>query len=360
VVYINQDESGYLERLLALLKLDEVDSYVGSRINSSLSFRELVEEIAQNGGGFQSLRIVGSQILSLFLGELAEGKTLLLQMLLIACLFAVFQRLLIRQDTYVSQMSFFVVYGAVILLLMESFLLVSGVAESGISNLTDFLQLLVPAYATTLMLSGNAASAGIFYEMMFAVIYLLEWALGHLIIPGIHIYVLLLLMDHFFVEHKFSKLAELIASGIRFFRKIAIGGVLGFGVVQSLLAPARDRISQSTVLKTLSVLPGVGGSVELAEEVLLSCGMLVKNSVGVAGLVILLIICLTPVVKVLCFCFLYKLIAAVLEPVCDPRILGAVGGVAKGSSMFFEILVDSMLLFLIIVALVTASTSFIY
>jgi stage III sporulation protein AE len=167
-------------------------------------------------------------------------------------------------------------------------------------------------------------------------------------------------MDHFFVEHKFSKLAELIASSIRFFRKIAIGGVLGFGVVQSLLAPARDRISQSTVLKTLSVLPGVGGSVELAEEVLLSCGMLVKNSVGVAGLVILLIICLTPVVKVLCFCFLYKLIAAVLEPVCDPRILGAVGGVAKGSSMFFEILVDSMLLFLIIVALVTASTSFIY
>jgi stage III sporulation protein AE len=65
-------------------------------------------------------------------------------------------------------------------------------------------------------------------------------------------------------------------------------------------------------------------------------------------------------VKVLCFSFLYKLIAAILQPVSDPRILGAVNGVAKGSAMYFEIMVDSMLLFLITVALVTASTSFIY
>jgi stage III sporulation protein AE len=357
---MNYDDSGYLEQLLALLKLDEIDSYVSARVNTQLSFRELVEQLVDSGGIIAGVRSIGEWIFSLFLGELAGGKTLLLQMLLLTCLFAVFQRLLFRPDAYVSQISFFLVYGAVIMLLMESFLLVSGVVESGISDVTNFLQVLVPAYATTLMICGNAASAGIFYELMFAVAYLLEWTLTKFIVPGIHIYVLIMLMDNFFVEHKFSKLAELIASAIHFFRKIAIGAVLGIGVVQSLLAPARDRISQSAVLKSLSVLPGVGNGVRLAEEVLLSCGMLVKNSVGVAGLVILLLVCISPVVKVLCFSFLYKLIAAILQPVSDPRILGAVNGVAKGSAMYFEIMVDSMLLFLITVALVTASTSFIY
>jgi stage III sporulation protein AE len=360
VIDIEYEESGYLERLLALLKLDEVDSYIGSQLNGGLSFRELVEQLVENGGVTGGIKDIGNWIVTLFFGELADGKTLLLQMLMLACLFAVFQRLLLRPDAYISQMSFLGVYGAVMMLLMESFLLVSQVVESGISDVTNFLKVLVPAYATTLMLCGNAATAGIFYEMMFALSYVLEWALARFIIPGIHIYVLLVLMDNFFVEHKFSRLADLIASVIGFFRKIAVGGVLGIGVVQSLLAPARDRISQSAVLKSLSVLPGVGNGVRLAEEVLVSCGMLVKNSVGVAGLVILLLICLTPVIKVLCFTFLYKLIAAILQPVCDPRILGAVGGVAKGSTMYLNIMVDSMLLFLITVALVVASTSFIY
>jgi stage III sporulation protein AE len=357
---IDYEESGYIEKLLALLQLDSVDSYVQNESAGQLSFRELVEQMVADGSGGMNFKNIAGQVFSLFFGELAEGKTLLVQILLLACLFAVFQRILVRPDAYVSQMSFFVVYGAVILLMMESFLLVSEVVESGISDVTGFLQVLVPAYATTLMLSGNAATAGIFYEMMFGLIYLLEWALKQFIVPGIHIYVLLTLMDHFFTEHKFSKLAGLIASGIRFFRKIAVGGVLGIGAVQSLLAPARDRISQNAVLKTISVLPGVGNGAALAEEVLVSCGMLIKNSVGVAGLVILFFFCLTPVVKVFCFSFLYRLIAAILEPVCDPRILGAVNGVAKGSTMYFEVMTDSMLLFLITIGMVTASSSFIY
>lgn len=337
-----------------------MDAYLSEHIDGNLSFYELVAQNVASEGKLQGVKNVGKQIWELFFAELAGGKTLLLQMLLLSCLFAFFQRLLVKPDAYVSQMSFFIVYGAVILLMMQSFLLVSAVVESGMTDVTGFLQVLVPAYATTLMLSGNTASAGMFYELMFALIYLLEWTLKHMVVPGIHMYVLLELMDHFFAEHKFSKLADLIATVVRLFRKVAIGGVIGISAIQSLLAPARDRISQSAVLKSVSVLPGVGNGFHLAEEVLLGCGMLVKNSVGVAGLVVLLILCMTPVIKVLCFTFLYKIIAAILQPVCDPRILGAVNGVAKGSSMYFDVIVDSMLLFLIAIAMVTASTSFIY
>lgn len=359
-IAIGSEESNYLQKLLELLQLDSVDSYLGSHFTGNMSFYEMVTQTVANGGHVLQMQDIGKYVEAIFWGELANGKTLLLQMLILACMFAFFQRLFLQTDFYVSQMSFFIVYGAVIILMMESFLLVSNVVVAGIRDVTGFLQVLVPAYATTLMLSGNAASAGIFYEMMFALIYLIEWAIKAFLVPAVHIYVLIELMDYFFLERKFSKLADLIASGIRLFRKVAMGGVLGIGAVQSLLAPARDRIAQSSVLKTLSVLPGVGNGFHLAEEVLLSCGMLVKNSVGVVGLMVLLFLCLSPVVKVVCFCFLYKLIAAILQPICDVRILGAINGVAKASSMLGDIILDSVLLFLITIAMVTASTSFIY
>lgn len=41
-------------------------------------------------------------------------------------------------------------------------------------------------------------------------IYLLELAMKFVFVPGVHIYVLLIMMDHMFEERRFLKLAELI------------------------------------------------------------------------------------------------------------------------------------------------------
>ena len=128
---------------------------------------------------------------------------------------------------YVSNMSFLVVYGAMMLLLMQSFLLLHQVLQDGMQMVIDFLEALVPAYATTLMLSGNAASAGIFYEMTFGMVLLLESAFKLFLVPAIHVFVLLELVDHLFEEEKLSKLAELIESGIGICIKIAVGSAIG-------------------------------------------------------------------------------------------------------------------------------------
>ena len=76
---------------------------------------------------------------------------------------------------YVSQMSFFIVYLGVVLLLLQSFALISEVGvDQGIDRLVAFMTAFVPLYAATLFCSGNAASAGSFYQLAFGLMYLLE------------------------------------------------------------------------------------------------------------------------------------------------------------------------------------------
>ena len=224
----------------------------------------------------------------------------------------------------------------------------------------DFLEALVPAYATTLMLSGNAASAGIFYEMTFGMVLLLESALKLFLVPAIHVFVLLEFVDHLFEEEKLSKLAELIESGIAICIKIAVGSVIGISTVQSFLTTAKDRISGNMILKSVSMLPGVGNTIGSAGEIVLGCGILIKNSVGVAAVIVLLVVCLLPLVKIFSFTFLYRLIVALLQPVADQRLVECVHGVARGSTLYLKIMVNTMLLFMIVISMVTASTSFIY
>ena len=106
--------------------------------------------------------------------------------------------------------------------------------------------------------------------------------------------------------------------------------------------------------------PGIGGSVRAVSEIIVSAGTLVKNSVGVAAMLLLFGICLFPLLKVGVMAFFYKLSAAVVEPVADKRIAETMNGVCRGSVLLAKILLTSVLLFLLTIAMVTASTSFIY
>lgn len=354
----NMDTTDYLETIFEELRLEQLDSYITDQIPVKMSFSSLVEMLVYEGVDSLDAGTIGKWFFDLFFYEISAAKPLFIQMLVFATLFAVLNRFFVNCKRYVTDLSFFIVYSAMMTLLMQSFLLVGNVVQEGVQEVCTFLSTLVPAYASTLLLSGNISSAGCFYELSFGIICLLEWAMKLVFLPGIQIFALLVLFDHLFEEKKFTRFAELLESVIKSVLKVAVSAVFGLGVVQSLLTPARDRISQSTVLKTLTVLPGVGNGVHFAEEVILGCGTLVKNSVGIAGVVLVFLLCLTPIVKVLSIHVMYKVLAAVLQPVADKRIANCVQGISKGSALYLRLMTDTMLLFLITISMVTASTSF--
>ncbi len=196
--------------------------------------------------------------------------------------------------------------------------------------------------------------------MAFGIIYLLEIGMKFIFLPGIHIYVLLMMMDNLFEETRLSKLAQLLEDGILWVLKIGLAAVVGLGVVQSLIAPAKDRLSTSGLYHGLSAIPGVGNTFGATGEILVGCGIMIKNSLGVAALVILFVICLAPVLKVFCFHIMYRFAAAILMPFCDKRIAQCVHDVGKGCGIYLKLLTDAVLLFFLTISMITASSSFIY
>lgn len=363
-----EDADDYLDAIVGKLNLTEVDSFTEKKLPERYQFSDMVHDLIDDygtsgtGKGSQTewLGHIGKYILDLFFYEMSVSKPLFVEMILLAILFAVTNRVSMTCSKYVSNMSFLVVYGAMMILLMQSFLLVNEVLQEGLNAVMEFLRVVVPAYATTLMLSGNAASAGIFYEMTFALVLIIESAMKYVLVPAIHIFVLLEFLDHLFEEEKLSKLAELIESGVGVALKLAFGSVIGISTVQSLLTTAKDRVSGNVVLKSISMLPGIGNTLGSTGEIVLGCGILVKNSIGIAAVLILLFLCLMPIVKIFAFTFLYRFVVALLQPVADKRIVECIQGVARGSTMYLKLMVDTMLLFMIVISMITASTSFIF
>ena len=97
-----------------------------------------------------------------------------------------------------------------------------------------------------------------------------------------------------------------------------------------------------------------------AGEIILSCGMLIKNSVGVIGVLILFLVAVIPVLKIGLFWSMYQLLAIVLQPVADKRIIECISVVTRGCELYLKLILYSMMLFFVLFSMVTIATSFIF
>ena len=86
---------------------------------------------------------------------------------------------------------------------------------------------------------------------------------------------------------------------------------------------------------------------------------MIKNSMGAAALLVLVILGLEPVLKVLCFHVMYRLASAVLQPFCDKRLAESIAGVGKGCGIYLKIMWNALLLFFLTISMIAASTGFI-
>lgn len=329
---------------------EKVDEIIEENWSKKISFTDLIYEIIYGEDNIASY--VCEYVYDVFLYEIGSIKNTIVSMLSLIIIFIVFNKITVQRDSYISEVSFFMIYTALMTMLLSAFSVITDVVVSGITTTLNFLSAIIPAYSTTLVLSGKISTASAFYTFTVALLYILEWGIKVIILPAVQIYVVIELINNIYGDKQFSKLSGLVYRGIKFVLKTAIVVVGGIGCIQAVINSVKDQISESVLLRSVSLIPGVGKVAGASGEILISCAMLVKNSVGIAILCVLLAITLIPIVKVFIFQITYKFMAAILQPVSDNRIVDGIHSIACAGELYVNVLVDTMLLFFISIATV--------
>lgn len=348
------------DELLRKLDMQEVEDYLKENEETAdISFMDLVTGLIRGNDG-ENLKAAGSYISNLLFTELRENKQLLLIIVAIAASFALLKNFsTIFKNSYISDLCFVLVYIELMILLMKSFLIMQDLMQSTMGKVVDFMKMLLPVFAMSMVFSNGTNSAAGFYEMTFLIIFVVQWVLLYLLAPLIQIFVVMQFLNYILEGEKFARMCELLEDGIRWGMKIVVTLVMGLNIVQGLIHPAVDRLKMTSWTKTVSMIPGIGNSANAIGEILIGTGMVIKNSVGVAAMLILVIIVAIPLVKIFVMSFLYKLASAILEPVTDKRLAGSVNGVFKGSVLAGKLMLTSLFLFFVTIAMITASTSYV-
>lgn len=289
--------------------------------------------------------------------EIDNSKTGIIHILLLVIIAAIFANFsAVFKSTQVAEISFSMLYMLLITICLNNFRILLDAATTNVEQMIGFMELLGPLYFLAVAIATGSATSITFYQLVLLLIFLIELLIRNFLLPLTQIYLVIRILDEFSPEIQLTKFAELLETIISWSLKTLTAGIVGINVIQGLLTPAIDSVKRSLVLKGGEALPIVGDAIGGAAEVVLGTAVLIKNGIGVAGMIICLVVCLVPIIQIAITSLMYQLIAALIQPVSDKRLVNCVSSVADGSKILLKIVFTTGVLFLITIAVVAATT----
>ncbi|WP_414631748.1 stage III sporulation protein AE, partial [Aneurinibacillus sp. UBA3580] len=103
--------------------------------------------------------------------------------------------------------------------------------------------------------------------------------------------------------------------------------------------------------------PVVGRVFADAADTVVGASLLVKNAVGMAGVLILLLLVAFPALKILILAFLYNLSSAVMQPLGNSPILSCLSIIGKNLLYIFGALATVSLMFFLAITIVISAAN---
>jgi stage III sporulation protein AE len=321
--------------------------------NQPPSFMEL---LIPKGKGLHPSNIIKGLFQYFFREILMNGK--LLASIVILTVFCMILETLQSsfEKSAVSKVAYAVSYMVLIVLAMNSINTAFGYAKSAISGMIHFMLAIVPLLLTLLASMGNLTSAAIFHPLIIFMIHTTGTAIYLVIFPLLFLSTLLHAVSSISERYKVTQLANLM-------RTIAVG-LLGFFVTVFLgvmsIQGASGAITDGVTIRTAKYVTGnfvpvVGRMFSDASETVVGASLLVKNAVGISGVVILVLLCAFPAVKILVLALIFKVSAAILQPMGDSPIIQCLHTIGKNMIYVFAALAAiGFMFFLAITIIITA------
>lgn len=290
-------------------------------ITGGVDLRTFVTMLAKGGADFKISDVYALVIDSMFKG-VKQSIPAIVQIIVIALLFSIITHFKPSfGDSGVSkaaQTAQFVIIGAVTIGILS---IAFSIGSGAISAMSSFTSEFFPLLITMLTALGGITSAAILSPATVFLTTGISLFFSSFIMPLIIVLTVFTIINNFSTSIKLTGFCALIKTIVKWAIGISFTVFLGIIAIQGLLGSTFDGISIKTAKYTIDKLvPIVGGMVSDSVDVLIACTLLIKNAIGVAGIIIIAGIVITPVFGILAHYFLFKLTGAVLEPVAGKPI----------------------------------------
>lgn len=332
-----------------------------SELIGGMSVKEYVDQYIETGESPVEISTIIDGIVNYLVKEIKLVFKLLVSVLVIALISALLKNL---QDSFssgaISNVAFFACYALAIMLLTSSFLVGLNIAKEVLSNLVDFMAVLMPVLVFLLSTAGGITSAMTIDPVVLLLVSLTPKIYIGFIFPLILMFFVLQFVNNLTTEHKISNVCKLIKQVAMWSQGIVLTVFVGIMAIRGISASTIDAVTLKTAKFAVdNFIPIVGKSFSDAISTIAGYSLLLKGAISSVGLIIVIALILYPIIKMIIMIFSYRLTASVIEPIADKRIVNAISTVGDAMTMLFSCVVSISVMFFIIIAMMSSAGRFV-
>lgn len=226
------------------------------------------------------------------------------------------------ENKSVAQITYYVQYILIVTLIMISFADIITMVKDSISNLVSFSNTLVPLLMTLILTTGNIVSANLLQPILLFIITFIGNFIINVIIPIVLVSTALSIVSKISDRIQIDKLAKFFKSSVIWILGVVLTLFVSLLSIEGSLSSSVDGITAKTTKAAVSsFIPVVGKILGDAVDTVIGCTSILKNAVGIVGVVVILGICVTPIIKLTLLTITYHIGAAVCQPIADGKIV---------------------------------------
>lgn len=243
------------------------------------------------------------------------------------------------ENKSISQITYYVQYILIVTLIMGNFTSILTMVRTSIESLVGFMNSLIPLLITLMLTTGNIASAGILEPIILFIITFIGNFITNILIPFVLISTALSIVSKVSNRVQVDKLSKFFNSSVAWVLGVALTLFVGIISVEGSLSSTVDGVTAKTAKAAVSnFIPVVGKILGDAVDTVIGCSNVLKNAVGIVGVIIIIGICITPIIKLAVLMGLYYLAGAICQPIADEKIVKLLEEMGNTFKMLFAIL----------------------
>ena len=219
---------------------------------------------------------------------------------------------------------------AITALTMTDMAVMIGLGRDTMSRMETFSQVLLPAMAVLTAATGGVSSAAMRQGATVLFSQLLLTTMDRLLIPLVYAYVAVSCAHAAVGNPGLKRLAGLLKGAVHGILTTLLLVFVGYLTASGAVAGSVDAAAvKAAKLAITRAIPVVGGILADASESVLAGAGALRGTVGAAGLLVVLAICLTPFLRLAVQYLVYKLAAALCAAVAQPRLSGLIDAISS-------------------------------
>lgn len=226
------------------------------------------------------------------------------------------------ENKSIAQITYYVQYILIVTLIMISFSDIITMVKDSIRDLIAFSNSLIPILITLILTTGNIVSANIFQPILLFIITFIGNFIVNVIIPIVLVSTSLSIVSKISDRIQIDKLAKFFKSSVIWTLGVVLTLFVSLLSLEGSLSSTVDGITAKTTKAAVSsFIPVVGKILGDAVDTVIGCTSILKNAVGIVGVIVIIGICITPIIKLALLMITYYIGSAICQPIADGKIV---------------------------------------